>query len=246
MADIKRRAFTKACPLAIEGECCNEIINGECPRNYCFRQDEYFWLLESSNLPESLKHDIPLKPDLAAGDLETFRKIDYIRYNIDEFVEGGFNLYISGASGTGKTTWAGKIIRQYMMYIAYGNGYEVRCIYLDVPKYIRQFRTSFNEQGYAFKELRKQIINVPLVIWDSVNSIESIVRAAGEELSAIANTRLTNKYSNIIISQERKENLSFGLPRGLRALLDSSEELYIRSLQNKRVTSFFDKIGGEN
>ena len=87
MADIKRRAFTKACPLAIEGECCNEIINGECPRNYCFSQDEYFWLLESSNLPESLKHDIPLKPDLAAGDLETFRKIDYIRYNIDEFVE---------------------------------------------------------------------------------------------------------------------------------------------------------------
>lgn len=232
---LKRREYTKEnCPW---GEDCPHYLKDECQKP-CFQQDEYFWLLESSNLPESLKDDIIINPEKKL-DLENFQKLHYVKINVDYFVDDGANLFISGAPGTGKTVWAGKIMRQYMMYIAYNNGYVPRCLYIHIPTYIQSLKDSFGTSNEKLQELRRLMEVVPLIIWDEIDAIDNKSFII-EDLYAKFSIRINNKLSNIFTSVKSKQDFMMGPGFKLAHYFSSCEEIRIISMKNMRGSSFFE------
>ena len=71
---------------------------------------------KNAEIPKRYMEEIPLTPK-TEEDLKSFNRLKIERENIDEFTKNGKNLLIcSPVSGTGKTTWATKILKQYIDY----------------------------------------------------------------------------------------------------------------------------------
>lgn len=86
----------------------NCIFKGSCPRQdrigcsvECSIQPEFYYLLNSSNIPNQYKKTITLYP--ASNDIEVFNTLADIKNDIDNFVKDGRFLYLWGdKTGNGK------------------------------------------------------------------------------------------------------------------------------------------------
>lgn len=236
---LPRREFTRDCPW---GEDCEKFNTPEC-KFPCFQQDEYFYLLETSNLPEQFKDDVIINPENRL-DLIKFQALHNIKLDADYFVVDGENLSITGASGTGKTTWACKIMRQYMMYIAYNNGYVCRCIYVHLPTYIQKLKDSYGGiEDSRFKELRKQVETVPLVLWDDIDCVQNLKGALAEEIYCKFSIRSLNRLANICTGITSMKNLIANSDPKLRPYLELYKEIHFCSNINMKQSSDYTVLG---
>ena len=105
---------------------CNE----DC--SVCLVYPQMMWQFDNSGLPKSKYAPIHLRPQ--SNDVRAFNKLADIREDIDEFVEQGKNLYICGEiPGNGKTSWAIKMLQTYFHYVAEGNIFTVKGMFVSVP-----------------------------------------------------------------------------------------------------------------
>lgn len=81
----------------------------------------------------------------------------------------GENLYIYSQNfGNGKTTWAIKIMQNYFNKIWLGNGFKERGLFIHIPTFLTKFKEVINKKDEEFEEMKKQLIEVDLVIWDDI------------------------------------------------------------------------------
>lgn len=218
---------------------CKKYGTPDC-HDPCWRQSEYFYLLDNSNLPEVLKTDVRIvAPKL---ELANFEKLDYFRYNINYFVSKGANIMISGPSGTGKTVWAGKIIREYMMLKAINNEYIQRCFFIHLPWYFSKLKSGFSNPDDSFDLVRKKLDTAPLVIWDDLSGVVSRSDFVIEELYTRFSIRTTAGYSNVVTSQFYKHQISeqFGAPIG--SCFNKFEEISLRAPLLVKSPSLFNGL----
>ena len=141
---------------------------GENCQILCVRYAEMKYLMEHSNLPVKKRQPIPLMTPVV--DYIAYTRLDTIRQNIVEWVNDGKNLYITSSNvGNGKTSWAIKLMLRYFDQIWAGNGFRQRALYVHVPTYIMKCK-DFNNVDREFEELKRQIQEVDLVIWDDIAS----------------------------------------------------------------------------
>ena len=113
------------------------------------------WQFDNSGLPKSKYAPIHLRPQ--PNDRRAFEKLADIREDIDEFVEQGKNLYICGKiPGNGKTSWAIKMLQTYFHYVAEGNIFTVKGMFVSVPDLLLKMKDFSNPLSNEYKENLKK------------------------------------------------------------------------------------------
>ena len=168
-----------------------EVCQKQCS-TACIRYLEMNNLVETSHLPESFRYPRKLEPD--SEDYEAYCRLADIKDEITEFVHQGSNLYICGKqTGTGKTSWATKMLLKYFDSIWAGNGFTTRGLFIHVPSLLirlKDFENPLDSSG------RRQITDVDLVVWDDVASI-GFSNYDLTQLLTLIETRMLNLKANI-------------------------------------------------
>lgn len=90
-----------------------------------------------SGIPDRLIYDdIKLKPS-NSEEIESFRELIKILNHIEEFTNKGLNLFLYGTTGTGKTSFGIKLLKQYIHEFYYIHPLMTGCptvLYVNVPK----------------------------------------------------------------------------------------------------------------
>lgn len=145
-----------------------EICQTEC-KNLCVRYSEMSYLLKTSNLPKSQQCFHKMYPDEC--DVPAFEQLADIQANIQEYVEQGSILYLySRQVGNGKTTWTIKMLLQYFNEIWAGNGFNQRGLFINVPTFLNQSKLVISKPSKEFDDLRTQITQVDIVVFDDITA----------------------------------------------------------------------------
>ena len=145
---------------------CKNYNTNSCNNN-CIRYSEMNYLITSSRIPKGnqFKNELIAQPT----DLENFKFLNEIKKDISNFVNNGENLYIYSKNfGNGKTTWSIKIMQNYFNDIWLGNGFTQRGLFIHVPSFLTKFKEIINKKDEEFEDMKKQLLEVDLVIWDDI------------------------------------------------------------------------------
>ena len=130
----------------------------------CVVYPQMKWQFDNSGLPKSKYMPIKLSPQ--PNDRRAFERLADIRENIEEFVEQGKNLYICGEiPGNGKTSWAIKMLQTYFHYVAEGNMFETKGMFVSVPDLLLRLKDFSNPLKIEYKENLK---SCDLLILDDI------------------------------------------------------------------------------
>lgn len=133
----------------------------------CIRYMEMDYLMETSHIPKANQFKNELVAEVV--DLKNFKFLNSIKNDVLNFVKNGECLYIFSQNlGNGKTTWAIKIMQAYFNKIWAGNGFVQRGLFIHTPSFITKFKEIINKKDEEFEELKKQLLEVDLVIWDDI------------------------------------------------------------------------------
>lgn len=161
----------------------------------CVVYPQMKWQFDNSGLPKSKYMPIKLKPQ--PNDVRTFNKLADIRKDIDEFVEQGKNLYICGKiPGNGKTSWAIKMLQTYFHYVAEGNMFEVKGMFVSVPDLLLKMKDFNNPLSSEYKEDLK---SCDLLILDDI-AVTSISQYDYLQLFTLVDSRMLAGKSIIFTS----------------------------------------------
>ena len=141
---------------------------GENCQTLCVRYAEMKYLMEHSNLPVAKRK--PQQLMVQEVDYIPYLRLDTIRKDIVNWVEEGKNLYIASHNmGNGKTSWAIKLMLRYFDQVWSGNGFRQRALFIHVPTFIMKCK-DFNNLDREFEDLKRQVQEVDLVVWDDIGS----------------------------------------------------------------------------
>lgn len=180
-------------------EICQLYANNECTGD-CSIRSYYDRILKQSQLPRKLQRvdKIRLIPDDV--DLEAFRKLARIRDDIVNFVEQGKDLYIYSAdAGTGKTTWAAKLLVEYFksMDCRHNPG-----AYVNVTDLCSRYKNRFlnEEKDPELLDFIQLLKEADVVIWDDMGAMDKYTASDKTLLFGILDSRINNGLSNIYTS----------------------------------------------
>lgn len=187
--------------------------NGDnnCPFPDLVKQDPRLYVtiwyqFRDSDIPEDLMFsDIQLKPEQGNDkDKAAFIQLRKIKDNIDEFVEKGLNLFIGGRiTGTGKTSWGIKLLKQYI----YNNPDFINptVVYVSVPEFISYLSRVRYDKSYT-KELSdyiNKLKNCDLLLFDDIG-FKPFDDYIQEVMYNITNFRANSKsYSSTIYTSNK-------------------------------------------
>lgn len=187
--------------------------NGDnnCPFPDLVKQDPRLYVtiwyqFRDSDIPEDLMFsDIQLKPEQGNDkDKAAFIQLRKIKDNIDEFVEKGLNLFIGGrVTGTGKTSWGIKLLKQYI----YNNPDFINptVVYVSVPEFISYLSRVRYDKSYT-KELSdyiNKLKNCDLLLFDDIG-FKPFDDYIQEVMYNITNFRANSKsYSSTIYTSNK-------------------------------------------
>lgn len=165
----------------------------------CVIYPQMKWQFDNSGLPKSKYAPIRLTPQ--PNDRRAFEQLADIRENIDEFVEQGKNLYICGATpGNGKTSWAIKMLQTYFHYVAEGNLFTVKGMFVSVPDLLLKFK---DFDSPLSKEYKDNLRNTDLLILDDV-AITGLTQYDYLQLFALVDSRILANKSTIFTSNNAR------------------------------------------
>lgn len=185
--------------------CVKHTDKSECG-TYCIGRIQMYNIYALSNMPKRFRKEIPLIPDDIDRDAFLFMR-DW-RDNVVENVEEGKGLFIVGRTkGTGKTTWATKIMNSYFLKVALSNNLRCRGLYVNVPRFFQDLKNSFDNPTEEFQEFLDNIHNADLVIWDDIGT-ESPTNFVRDTLYAYIDYRYVQEKSQIFTSNIPIEHLN--------------------------------------
>lgn len=161
----------------------------------CVVYPQMKWQFDNSGLPKAKYQPIRLSPQ--ACDRRAFAKLADIRKDIDVFVDNGRNLYICGANpGNGKTSWAIKILQTYFHYVAEGNLFNVKGMFVSTPDLILKLKDFDNPLSTTYKE---NLRNCDLLILDDI-AVGGLSQYDYLQLFALIDSRILAGKSTIFTS----------------------------------------------
>ena len=180
-----------------------KVCNNDCEG--CIRYIEMKYLMDSSGIPTAQQIPKRLTAETAA-DKKAFQKLQTIKENIVKWVAAGKNLYICSPSvGTGKTSWAIKLMLRFFDQIWSGNGQTVRGLFVHVPTLLLQLK---NFENPVSEEYKQNLLDADLIIWDDIAASTKISEYDYAQLLMFIDSRIFNEKSNIYTSNiTNKEDL---------------------------------------
>lgn len=195
----------KDCPFYNE---CNRVdCDKECMRK--FISDYYF---KAGFVPEDKRFKTDLRIDRGSEEEEAiaaqaFTRLVEIEGNIDKFVENGKNLYIySQNAGTGKTSFAYRMIRSYISKVWFKRPMKPIVMFISVPKFLLELKANITVPSSYIQDIEENVADCDLVVWDDIGS-KSGTEFEVSHLLSIIDERINQKKSNIYTSNLDGEEL---------------------------------------
>lgn len=203
---------------------CTQYNTDNCNEK-CARYCNLHYLAEHSLLSKKQQHPISLKvPEI---DKVEINKLVNIRSNIVSFVKEGNNLLIQSAhTGNGKSTWAHKLLMQYLSNFGYSE--KPKALFINVPRFCMMKKDMI--AGYTHPDLHyilNNIEKVDLVVWDDI-AVTEMTPYDYLNIYVYLNQRIDNGKSNIYTSNYVGEKVSKVL----------GDRLYSRVINGSEVITF--------
>lgn len=135
-----------------------------------------FIQIKDYNFPKKIVDEIVNDKQLTKDeDVEAYKKIDVISENINEFVNGKYNLFIySDCLGNGKTFNACYLAYRYCGYLGNSN-MEYKVYFVNVPQLLLLSKYAMNNitKYEEYMDALNRIKNSSLVIWDDIGVISA-------------------------------------------------------------------------
>lgn len=202
---MRERLYTQSTNVK---DCWYKDICDKCGTEHCsescrrFIQTEFMLCL--SNLPKSCWKPIKMSHDYL--DDEVWETMKAILVDCEFFVKRGFNLYLYGDTGCGKTSWAIKLMLNYFATIAEKNDFVTRGLYINVSSFLRDAKLHITYPDPQYAEFLETIKTCDLVIWDDIGQTNPS-NYESQWLYSFINDRLLAKKSNIFTSNLSPEQL---------------------------------------
>lgn len=177
-------------------------------------------LFTISRIPVSYRYNIPLVPE--RGDLPKYEELNDFMKSIIENVDTGQGLYIwSAGTGTGKTSWACKIMGYYFRKIAFRSGLENEGLYIFLPTFLEDLRSVYDTPDPEFEEELEMVKKCKLLIIDDIGA-EKPSEWVRERLLSFINTRVSNGLSTIYTSNLSLEELEIKMGQRVASRIKGS------------------------
>lgn len=167
-----------------------------------FTQTDYMFQL--SNLPKRWWKPVKVSTDFLSD--YSAEILNTIVADCEFFVLSGFNLYLYGHVGVGKTSWAIKIMNRFIADIAERNDFTPRAIYVNVPSFLRDAKLHMKYVDNNYLEFLKTIQTCNLVVWDEIGQTDP-TNFESQWLYSYINERIFAGKSNIFTSNLSPDKL---------------------------------------
>lgn len=126
--------------------------------------------IKKSLIPKRYLQDIKLIP--AKIDEDTFIYLNDFKNNIFSNVKEGQNLFIySSHAGNGKTTWAIKILKEFIEQVS-NRDWHNHCpgLYINVTSFLNEKKQAITDKSMSeyISNVEKNILSSPLVVFDDI------------------------------------------------------------------------------
>nr|DAY30068.1 MAG TPA: replicative helicase [Caudoviricetes sp.] len=182
---------------------CKYADTEECNPN-CIIHKEFYYLLESSNVPKNYWENKLLYP--SEQDLAAFETLKEIKEDIDEFVKSGRFLYIYGNSGNGKTSQAIKILKSFLAQRCVGNRFSDLALFYYFPNLVIQSKKFENKE--EVNAIMEAVTTRELLVLDDIATTTKVSEYDMFVLNTIINSRYSNKLSTILTSNVEPDKLN--------------------------------------
>ena len=220
------------CPISNR---CNRYGSVTCSESFpyvnCFLKNKILSTFKESGLPLRYYDEIHLRCNRSHVDFEAYQQLHSIQQKVNEFAYQGKAVFIySRNKGNGKSSWACKLLREFIIRFFVQNPEEHPPLFIDMRRFFSEFHPkSWSQTDYVQKIIR-DVYDSPLVVWDDIffNYQEDIEKI--NWLSSVIETRILNLKSNIYTSNTNPRQ------EGLEDVLGSA--LYSRVLRTCEMVEF--------
>lgn len=186
-----------------------EDVDLECnaSAHFCPKLFKVDYLYNEALLSPKQKHHVELWLDITQADKQAYTQLATIESNIEQFVNGGNNLFIySATTGNGKTEWALRLLRGYINRIWHKSDLRCRALFVNVPRFLLAVKHSISETDEYAEHIMKNILSADLVVFDEV-ATKSLTVFEHEHILSLINARIDMGKSNIYTSNLFNEEL---------------------------------------
>ena len=164
------------------------------------------YLMFFSNIPRTQQY--PQQLSVPAADRLAYARLKEILLDIYNWVQDGKNLYLfSNKFGNGKTSWALKLLKNYLNFVVSSTDLVPRGLFISLPDFMLRYKRNYRNPDPMFEYLLDDIEVVDLVVWDDIG-FASMSDADFKIISGYIETRYNQKLSNIFTSNLGKKALS--------------------------------------
>ena len=200
-------------------DCCDTNLCGDC-NGPCRRFVQTDYLFQLSNLPQAQWRVNPMDESYLTD--ETLEILNTIKADIKYFVQSGRSLYLYGLPGTGKTSWAIRLMSSYFAEVAETTAFTTRGLYVSVPSFLCQAKLNIAYKLNSFRELLKEIETCDVVVWDEIEQTNP-TNYESQLLYAYINGRLLAGKSNIFTSNKNPDELKVSDPAMASRICSASD-----------------------
>lgn len=215
---------------------CFKYKSNKCSgKGDCKKYPKVDILLNASQLPLMMRN--PTALTVPKVDEDAYRFLNNWRKNVVENVDNGKSLYIySSGTGNGKTTWATKILIEYISKTWLKSSMDCKVLFIDVSRFMLELKSCIGtEDNNYIATIKRNVYNCDLVIWDDI-ATKCATEYEKDILLSIINYRVNNNKSNIFTSNMDKDRLYEFLDKRLASrIIGSSDLVEFKSVEDRRI-----------
>lgn len=179
----------------------------DCENTFCIKKYKLDFLYTNSLLTTSQREKTRLYVEQNGTDYTEYTKLANIEKNIVSFVQDGTNLFIYSANpGTGKTSWAVRLIQAYLNIIWPGSDLVCRALFVSVPRLLIAIKENIVTKNDYATFVKENILEADLVVWDDIGA-QLGTEFENNQLLSFIDSRIVAGKANVYTSNLNKAQL---------------------------------------
>lgn len=175
--------------------------------SFCIKLYKINELYNLALLSDFQKSRTVLKLDTSMRDKDAFSRLKMIEDSIEDFVKSGKNLYLHSAiSGNGKTSWAVRLIQDYINAIWYKSDMVCKALFINVPRFLLALKDNISNKNDYVAHIHANILDADIVVWDDI-ATKGVTEYESENLLSLIDARVNLHKSNVFTSNMNESEI---------------------------------------